>query len=62
MKKILVVGLYPNEACPKFTLEFARSLKKLNNIVYAVLPDNVENKIAWKSEFGDSNLCFVHNI
>lgn len=60
MKKILVVGLYPNEACPKFTLEFARSLKKLNNIVYAVLPDNVENKIAWKSEFGDSNLCFVH--
>ena len=45
--KIMVVGLYPTEASPVFSLEIARGLMKNNIDVYAILPCNINNLKDW---------------
>lgn len=59
MKNYLVVGLYPNEICPAFTLSLAKSLKIIGANVYAILPENIENIEEWEKEFDEDKLCFL---
>ena len=49
MQKVLLVGLYSNEACPPFSLALARSIHANGCEVYAVLPADVENREEWVS-------------
>lgn len=56
---VLIVGLYPSESCPVFSLEFAKSLKHCGYNVYAVLPVDVINKENWIDEFGNKHLVFL---
>lgn len=60
MKYFLIVGLYPNEICPAFTLSLAKALKSMGHVVFAILPDNVENIDDWKKIIDDNKLCFIH--
>ncbi len=59
MKNCLLVGLYPNEACPVFTIEFAKALKNNGYNIYAVLPDNIINKSNWIELLTERNISFI---
>lgn len=60
MDNILVVGLYPTEACPTFTFQFCLSLKKQGYNVHAILPNDIVNIQEWESNFNDENLIFLN--
>lgn len=47
MNSALVVGLYPTEACPIFTLNFAKALSNLGVNTHVVIPSSMDNIQDW---------------
>lgn len=62
MKNFLVIGLYPKESCPVFSLELATAIKNAGNKVYAIIPSNVENKNDWINTLTEENLIFLNMV
>lgn len=58
-EKILIVGLYPNEACPLFTKGLAKAFVDLGAEVYVMLPSDLEDIRPWSAFEGLAGVFFV---
>ena len=55
-KKILITCLYPSEANPLFAIEIAKSIKRLDFDVYALIEKSTINKVEWLELLGSERV------